>query len=106
MLYARAIPSIRIVYPAQAAAEKKGVSLDASASAPLYEGAITPVPSIASYAWTQTAGPAVVLSGENTAVCTFDAPAVAADTDIDFHVAVTDDAGLTAVGTITVTVTP
>lgn len=106
MQYARTIPRVRIAYPTRIVSGETGVNLDASASAPLYEGVITSAPSIASYAWTQTAGPAVVLSGENTAVCTFDAPAVAADTDIDFQVAVTDDAGLMAVGTITVTVTP
>lgn len=46
----------------------------------------------------------MALSGENTAVCTFDAPAVAADTELTFELTVSDDADLTSEGTITVTV--
>ena len=43
-----------------------------------------------SYVWTQTAGPAVTLSGANTATASFTAPAVAADTALTFTLTVSD----------------
>ncbi|MBN2353090.1 MAG: hypothetical protein JXD23_11015 [Spirochaetales bacterium] len=104
MQYARAIPFLQIAYPAEIASGAMNAVLDASASHPLYEGVITPAPSIISYAWTQTAGPAVPLRGTSASVCAFDAPAVGVDTEVGFTLTVTDDEGLTAEGTVTVMV--
>ncbi len=62
---------------------------------------------LAGYAWTQTAGPAVVLAGASTVAPTFTAPAVATPTPLVFSLVVTDDAGATsAPDTVTVTVNP
>ena len=49
--------------------------------------------SIASYSWTQTAGPAVALTGANTATPTFNAPSVTKDTTLTFKLVVTDNNG-------------
>jgi hypothetical protein len=57
---------------------------------------------IASYAWTQTAGPAVALTGASTASPTFTAPATAAG--LTFQLTVTDNQQATHADTITVTV--
>ena len=59
---------------------------------------------IASYAWTQTAGAPVTLSNANTAQASFEAPDVAANTTLTFKLTVTDDKGATAEDTINVTV--
>ncbi len=60
---------------------------------------------VAGYAWTQTAGPAVVLTGATTAKPSFIAPAVTADTTLSFSVKVTDDDQdfNTATGNISIT---
>ena len=73
-------------------------SLDGSASVDV-DG------SIASYAWTQTAGAAIALSGANTATPSFTAPTVTADTTYSFELTVTDNEGLTATDTVDVLVT-
>lgn len=52
--------------------------------------------SIANYHWTQTAGPAVALSGVDTAQAELVAPDVNATTDLRFELTVSDDAGETA----------
>ena len=57
---------------------------------------------IASYAWTQTAGPAVTLNGANTAALTFTAPNVAAG--LTFQLTVTDNQQATHTDSITVTI--
>jgi hypothetical protein len=59
------------------------------------------------YSWTQTSGPAVTLSGANTAKASFTAPTVSTNTALQFRLTVTDTAGLTssAVTTITITAT-
>ena len=62
--------------------------------------------SIASYAWTQTAGAAIALTGANTATPGFTAPTVTADTIYTFELIVTDNEGLTATDTVDVLVTP
>ncbi|MEO8064352.1 MAG: hypothetical protein ABI821_16575 [Pseudomonadota bacterium] len=49
--------------------------------------------SVASYAWTQTAGTAVTLSGGTTALPTFTAPSVVAATTLTFSLVVTDNRG-------------
>lgn len=56
------------------------------------------------YAWTQTAGPAVTLSGADTAAPSFVAPSVAADTPLTFELKVTDPLGLNSTARVTVTV--
>lgn len=73
-----------------------GVSLDGSGS--------TDDTAVASHAWSQTSGPTVVLAGDQTAVATFDAPFVDADTTLTFQLAVFDDEGLSATDSIDVLV--
>ncbi len=58
--------------------------------------------SIASYAWTQTAGPAVTLSGASSANVSFVAPLVASQTDVELTLAITDDEGATGQSSIKV----
>ncbi|MFA5938255.1 MAG: hypothetical protein WC809_02775 [Sinimarinibacterium sp.] len=62
--------------------------------------------SIAAYAWTQTAGPAVQLSGANQATAEFTAPTVSATTLLTFRLTVTDDAGASASDEVNVSVNP
>jgi hypothetical protein len=63
---------------------------------------------VASYAWTQTAGaPVVTLSSSTASQPTFTAPAVAAATTITFSLTVRDNAGASsAASTVNVTVNP
>ena len=61
--------------------------------------------SVSSYQWTQTAGPAVVLSAANTATPSFAAPSVTANTQLTFNVKVTDDDNDVVNATATVNVT-
>lgn len=58
-----------------------------------------------SYIWTQMSGPEVSITGGSTAVITFQAPDVTADTTLSFSVTVTDAEGNSATATSTVTVT-
>ena len=58
---------------------------------------------IASYAWTQTAGPAVPMTGTNTPTLTFPAPATTAG--LTFQLTVTDNQQATHIDSVTVTVT-
>jgi hypothetical protein len=58
--------------------------------------------SIATYAWTQTAGAAVTLSGASGAAATFTAPMTAST--LEFRLTVTDNQGATHFDTIAVTV--
>jgi|CXWL01.1.fsa_nt_gi fibronectin type 3 domain-containing protein len=60
---------------------------------------------IATYAWTQTAGPVVTLAGVNTATTTFIAPAAATNTLLTFQLIVTDNLGATGTSSTNVTVT-
>lgn len=57
-----------------------------------------------SYAWTQTLGPSVALSGANGSTATFAAPDVNSDTLLRFTLQVTDDGGLSDTATASVTV--
>ena len=58
-----------------------------------------------SYAWTKTAGPAVTLSGADTATATFTAPSdLTADAVFTFKLTVTDADRLSATDTVSVTV--
>jgi M6 family metalloprotease-like protein len=58
------------------------------------------------YAWTQTAGPSVTLSGADTATASFTAPDVAAETPLTFSLEVRDPAGDAGTDTVVVTVRP
>ena len=85
--------------PDQTVAKLTGVVLDGS-------GSSDPDGTIAGYAWTQTAGPDVVLNNADTVAPTFGAPDVAADTDLVFQLIVTDNDGATsAPDSVTITVT-
>jgi Leucine-rich repeat (LRR) protein len=59
---------------------------------------------IASYKWVQTAGPTVTLVNANSAVASFTAPQVAANTVLNFQLTVTDNTGATATAATKVTV--
>jgi choice-of-anchor B domain-containing protein len=56
------------------------------------------------YAWNQTLGTAVTLSGANTATATFSAPSVSSDTLLRFELSVTDPGGQTDTSLASVTV--
>jgi chitinase len=60
---------------------------------------------IAAYLWTQTSGPAVTLSGANTATATFTAPQVTSNTGLTFRLTVTDNQGGTGSDDVTLTAT-
>lgn len=60
---------------------------------------------ITAYSWTQTAGPAVSLSGASTATASFTAPQVSANTVLIFRLTVTDNQGATGTDDVAVTVT-
>ncbi|MEN9864683.1 MAG: hypothetical protein RL748_273 [Pseudomonadota bacterium] len=59
---------------------------------------------IASYQWTQTAGPAVTLTAPNAAITGFTAPVLAAETVLTFQLTVVDDRGASASSSTNVTV--
>ena len=59
---------------------------------------------VASYLWTQTAGPTVTLSGANLASASFVAPTVTAATKLTFRLTVNDNNGATASDDMVVTV--
>lgn len=61
---------------------------------------------IASYAWTQTAGTTVTLTGTDSSVVKFTAPEVTTSTPLTFQLSVTDDAGATSTDEIIVTILP
>jgi len=73
------------------------VNLDGTASSDI-DGSIT------AYNWVQTAGPAVVINGGNTAMPSFTAPQVTTDTVLTFELTVTDNDGANAIDTVMVTV--
>lgn len=58
------------------------------------------------YAWTQTGGPNVALSGANTATPTFTAPDITAETPLTFSLEVRDPAGAAGTDVVVVTVRP
>jgi len=60
--------------------------------------------SIASYSWTQDSGTAVTITGADTQNASFTAPMLAVTEDLVFSLTVTDDGGVTASDTVTITV--
>ncbi|MDF3125775.1 hypothetical protein [Rheinheimera sp. 1928-s] len=89
------LPAVTAAF--ESAAEKSAVTLTAVATDT--DGEIT------AYNWTQTAGPAVTLTGADTAALSFTAPSVTEDTELAFSVTVTDDDEETSsvAGVVTVT---
>ena len=84
--------------PDQSVDEQSAVSLDASASSDV-DGTVT------GYAWTQTSGTVVTLTGANTATPSFTAPAVSNSGDtLTFRVQVTDNDGATHTDTVDIQV--
>ena len=59
-----------------------------------------------SYVWTQTGGPAVLLTGANTATPSFIAPSVAAPSTLSFTVVVTNTVPLSTIATVSLSVFP
>ncbi|MEM1191592.1 MAG: S8 family serine peptidase [Pseudomonadota bacterium] len=75
------------------------VELDGSASTDS-DGSIT------AFAWAQSDGPAVEITGVSSALASFTAPDVNVETEFVFNLTVTDDDGATASDSVTVTVEP
>lgn len=90
-------PPVANAGPDKTVYEKAAATLDGSASSDL-DGQIV------SYAWSQAAGPGVALTGANTAIASFTAPQVSAQTILTFGLTVTDDKGESNTDTVNVTV--
>jgi hypothetical protein len=60
--------------------------------------------SIASFAWTQTSGPAVTLSGANTTTVSFATPTITSDQSVVLQLLVTDNDGASDTDTVTINV--
>ena len=84
--------------PDQIVFEGTTVQLNGSASSD------SPARAIATFAWSQTAGPAVVLSNTASPTPTFVAPGVASDSVLTFRLTITDDGGLVATDDVQVMV--
>ena len=81
-------------------------SVDAGVMVFLLGTASDPDGAIAAYAWTQTGGTAVSLTGSDAATAVFVAPDVTVDETLTFRLTVTDDAGAQASDEVQVTVHP
>ena len=81
-------------------------SVDAGVMVFLSGTASDPDGTIASYAWTQTDGTAVSLTGSDAATAVFVAPEVSAAETLTFRLTVTDDAGAQTSDEMRVTVRP
>jgi MYXO-CTERM domain-containing protein len=78
----------------QSAPEGAAVTLDATGSSDPDAGTTL------CYAWTQTAGPTVILTGAGEVLARFTAPTVEADTDLTFQVSVCDGIAFAADTTV------
>ena len=86
--------------PAEVETPNKAPALSAS-FAPLTEKATSSLSvvasdsdgSISSYAWVQTSGPELTITGADTAEIAFTVPSVSVDTPVSFTISVTDDEG-------------
>ena len=81
-------------------------SVDAGVMVFLLGSGSDPDGNIASYAWTQTGGPAVSLTGADAATAVFVAPEVSVEETLTFRLTVTDDGGAQASDEVGVTVLP
>lgn len=97
-VYGGASPLTVNAGPTQTASEGGNVTLAGTAAVS------TAGATIASYQWTQIAGPAVTLTNANTANATFTAPAVTSDTVLTFQLTATDSTGASASVAVSVTV--
>lgn len=61
---------------------------------------------IATWEWSQTAGPDVTLSGDSTATASFDAPLTDTQYTLDFQLTITDNDGATNNDSVTITIDP
>tara|TARA_R110000744_G_scaffold171198_1_gene289661 strand:+ start:1205 stop:2848 length:1644 start_codon:yes stop_codon:yes gene_type:complete len=62
--------------------------------------------SISNYSWAQTGGDSVSLSGSDSAIASFTAPILTAETTLTFELTVTDNDGTAAKDSLTITVLP
>ena len=81
-------------------------SVEADVMVFLLGSASDPDGTIAAYAWTQTGGPAVSLTGSDAETAVFVAPEVSVDETLTFRLTVRDDAGAQASDEVGVTVLP
>ena len=87
-VFTRIPPPVTDAGPDQVVESSSIVTLNGSNSTDAVSG-------IASYKWTQAAGPAVKLSNPTAAICTFKAPGITSGKALAFNLAVTNKAGIT-----------